>query len=299
MTDFKTNDPIVWQDWNYGTVPGVVWGYAKDWPKAKRLGITDQADAPPSEWIGVAMSNRPGVVMYVDPKRLRPYRETGASHVSALPEVEAAAVRRAAELLEKTMYADLDSPHAIGPTMLAMELREHGLLRYEESANTLPDVDGGCACTPHSQDAGGGYTEHLLEYEPACPEHSVHLYDPRAGKWVFRDGGEQKRLVHTIQRHSPKESELLENMADRLRTDGHNDLAELYYSLSRDVYTHNHHLMDLHSRAVTGSGMPSLDHGWEIAQWLVQQGWTPPEKGLRVNTVAVSPEVDTDDEELL
>ena len=52
---------------------------------------------------------------------------------------------------------------------------------------TLPDPNGGCACTPHSQDAGGGYVEHLLEYEPACPIHSVHLYDPESGEWVLRE----------------------------------------------------------------------------------------------------------------
>jgi hypothetical protein len=66
---------------------------------------------------------------------------------------------------------------------------EHNLLcpwcKIEEmKAKVLPDPQGGCVCIPHSQDAGGGYTEHLLEYEPACPEHSGHLYDPRTGEWI-------------------------------------------------------------------------------------------------------------------
>ena len=52
------------------------------------------------------------------------------------------------------------------------------------AAKALP-VEG-CACTSHVQDAGGGYFEHLLEYEPACPEHSEHLWDPRQGMWVDR-----------------------------------------------------------------------------------------------------------------
>ncbi|NKT91772.1 hypothetical protein GS854_01645 [Rhodococcus hoagii] len=54
----------------------------------------------------------------------------------------------------------------------------------------LPDPKGGCVCTGHTQDAGGGYTEHLLEYEPACPEHSQHLYDPRIGEWIHRPDAE-------------------------------------------------------------------------------------------------------------
>lgn len=52
---------------------------------------------------------------------------------------------------------------------------------------SLPLPDDGCACTPHSQDAGGGYVEYLLEYEPACPEHSTHLWDPLLGTWVERE----------------------------------------------------------------------------------------------------------------
>lgn len=41
-----------------------------------------------------------------------------------------------------------------------------------------------CACHPHTQDAGAGFTEYLLEYEPACPLHSKHVYDPRQGMWI-------------------------------------------------------------------------------------------------------------------
>lgn len=52
----------------------------------------------------------------------------------------------------------------------------------EQAVRGLPD--DGCLCTPYSQDAGGGYFELLAEYEPACPVHSEHLYDPRTGAWV-------------------------------------------------------------------------------------------------------------------
>lgn len=48
---------------------------------------------------------------------------------------------------------------------------------------TLPDPEGPCTCIPHWQDAGGGHTEFLLEYEPACPLHSHHVYNPRTGVW--------------------------------------------------------------------------------------------------------------------
>lgn len=51
----------------------------------------------------------------------------------------------------------------------------------------LSGVTDGCRCIPHWQDAGGGYTEFVLEYEPSCPEHSDHLYDPRTGEWVLRN----------------------------------------------------------------------------------------------------------------
>lgn len=51
----------------------------------------------------------------------------------------------------------------------------------------LPDPKGGCACHHHFQDAGGGYTEHIVEYEGACPVHSEHVYDPREGAWIFRE----------------------------------------------------------------------------------------------------------------
>lgn len=46
-----------------------------------------------------------------------------------------------------------------------------------------PRPGDGCQCTGYSQDAGGGYFEYLVEYEPACPEHSEHVYSPRTGVW--------------------------------------------------------------------------------------------------------------------
>jgi len=50
----------------------------------------------------------------------------------------------------------------------------------------LPKPGDGCQCTPIWQDAGGGHTELLAEYEPSCPEHSEHVWDPRTGRWELR-----------------------------------------------------------------------------------------------------------------
>lgn len=50
--------------------------------------------------------------------------------------------------------------------------------------HVIPHPDSGeCLCTAHEQDAGGGHREQLLEYDPACPQHSEHVYNPRKGEW--------------------------------------------------------------------------------------------------------------------
>lgn len=71
---------------------------------------------------------------------------------------------------------------AVDPQTVLALLDEIERLR----GRAFPDPKDGCACTPHWQDAGGGYTEFVPEYEPACPEHSYHLYDPRTDEWVLR-----------------------------------------------------------------------------------------------------------------
>lgn len=47
----------------------------------------------------------------------------------------------------------------------------------------LPGPKDGCCCAWYSEDRGGGYFETIQEYDPACPEHSEHVYDPRTGMW--------------------------------------------------------------------------------------------------------------------
>ena len=56
--------------------------------------------------------------------------------------------------------------------------------RVERLPSTFPDPAGGCVCGSYSEDRGGGYHETLQEYDPACPVHSVHVYNPRTGVWV-------------------------------------------------------------------------------------------------------------------
>ncbi|KTS90696.1 hypothetical protein NS183_07915 [Microbacterium testaceum] len=62
-----------------------------------------------------------------------------------------------------------------------------------DAARVLADPKGGCSCEPFDQDAGGGYVERLAEYEPDCPEHSHHLYDPREGAWIIDPRGKVER----------------------------------------------------------------------------------------------------------
>ena len=93
---------------------------------------------------------------------------------------------RAAEVIAAQMHG-LTTPSMCRG--IARALEEAGLLVTPErdAAVAAPPLPGdGCSCTPHEQSAGGVYTEYLLEYEPACPEHSEHLWDPTQGAWVLR-----------------------------------------------------------------------------------------------------------------
>lgn len=63
--------------------------------------------------------------------------------------------------------------------------RREEIARLAERDAEVTDEAAGCTCTPYWQDAGGGYTEYVPEYEPSCPEHSQHVWNPRTGEWVF------------------------------------------------------------------------------------------------------------------
>lgn len=64
----------------------------------------------------------------------------------------------------------------------------------------LPDADE-CTCTIHEQDAGAGYREQLMEYDPACPEHSEHVYNPRKGEWERSAPADRVEALKKL--HSP------------------------------------------------------------------------------------------------
>jgi hypothetical protein len=82
------------------------------------------------------------------------------------------------ELIDRTTNTHDNKVHDAWLTDLVDAI----LARY--AVVKLPEANGRCICTSHAQDAGCGYTEMVLEYEPACPEHSQHVYDPRAGAWI-------------------------------------------------------------------------------------------------------------------
>ena len=55
-----------------------------------------------------------------------------------------------------------------------------------------------CQCEPHTEDRGGGYVEYMLEYEPSCPVHTQHVYDPRSDTWVFATEPDAGRALHEL-----------------------------------------------------------------------------------------------------
>ena len=62
---------------------------------------------------------------------------------------------------------------------------------------TLPDPKGPCSCYPHWEFTDWGQPDQYLpEYDPACPEHSVHLYDPKSGTWILRGEETVERRIH-------------------------------------------------------------------------------------------------------
>lgn len=57
----------------------------------------------------------------------------------------------------------------------------------------LPRIENGCACHFHPTPYG---EPDDVEYEPACPKHSEHVYDPRIGMWVYRADAIEEGLFH-------------------------------------------------------------------------------------------------------
>ena len=106
-------------------------------------------------------------------------------------------IDRAAEAI----YTEVPGLSLLDRLRAARALADAGLLvtpEHDAAVAALPLPDGGCVCTPHEQDAGGGHTEYLLEYEPACPEHSEHLWDPKRGMWVLRSEHDAEVAARTL-----------------------------------------------------------------------------------------------------
>lgn len=61
-------------------------------------------------------------------------------------------------------------------------IQDEAIQRARHSSR-LPQPGDGCQCSWHRQDAGNGHFETIQEYEPSCPEHSEHVYNPRKGVW--------------------------------------------------------------------------------------------------------------------
>ena len=77
-----------------------------------------------------------------------------------------------------------------------------------------PDPMGGCACVSHLEAHG----ETTMEYNPACPEHSEHVYNPRTGVWEHApesaNPGEYDR-EEALRRIEPFIDELTRNVTNK------------------------------------------------------------------------------------
>ena len=95
----------------------------------------------------------------------------------------------------KALHADVVLI-ANAPTYIADLLAEVDRL----TSRALPDPKGGCVCESYSEDRGGGYFELMVEYEPACPEHSEHVYNPRTGVWEHDATAHAEAAEQAVQR---------------------------------------------------------------------------------------------------
>jgi len=116
---------------------------------------------------------------------------------------------------------DFPDAHLIAnaPTWLADLLAEVDRL----TAGALPDPAGGCVCEHYTENRGGVYSETMMEYEPACPEHSQHVYNPRTGVWELGATARAEAAERAVQRvralaydwrHQPTNSDTEQQIAD-------------------------------------------------------------------------------------
>jgi len=81
---------------------------------------------------------------------------------------------------------EVDPGHNLGAAALAWHLLHRGVTLRP------PVREDGCACdpTPPSQwttHAGATEPGSAIEYSPACPIHSQHVFNPLSGVWEFAD----------------------------------------------------------------------------------------------------------------
>lgn len=74
--------------------------------------------------------------------------------------------------------------------------------------------------------------------------------------------------------------------ASRLRQDGYEELAAHYSELDLRYETHMKALRALHRRVQVGAGLGDIEHGALLADWLMDEGWTPPEEVFVLEVVA-------------
>lgn len=65
-----------------------------------------------------------------------------------------------------------------------------------------------------------------------------------------------------------------------LRRDGHHDLADKYEAESDALSAHSSALRELSERTKFGTSLGPEGHATALAEWLVEQGWTPPAEGI-------------------
>lgn len=115
------------------------------------------------------------------------------------PEVPDALVDKAARAIDADM-----GWHGVGKPNSYSLAKARVALAAVWADIRLPDPTGGCVCSFESEDRGGGHSELVQEYEPACPEHSEHVYDPVLGMWVLRDQVSKTRPERPVEQADVK-----------------------------------------------------------------------------------------------
>jgi hypothetical protein len=102
------------------------------------------------------------------------------------------AQEQAAALMRVRAWRDSQVPpdHELWRTGRWIEVSLDALDAALDGAQWVPcmlvvNPKGVCTCHYHDSDPLSGPPD--VEYEPSCPVHSEHVYDPRTGRWVFAD----------------------------------------------------------------------------------------------------------------